>query len=420
MWQGKPVAAFEIRGLRTHRKPKQPLGVIFTSRSILALLVLFFALAWPGRGHPVAQGSLEVQAGEENLVAIFRISNEQVFVASMAGPEPKPGATPETLWKEHGQYLLAHVEVLADGRKAAGEVAQWSVPADRTVNGFAEYRLVYAWPDQRRPAEVEMRQNLLNEIAFAPGNAWEATFACRILKDGSVLSEGAIFSSTQPLKIDMAPGIVPAGSGLWGVAWGFFVYGMGHIVAGMDHSLFVAALVIAVARLWPIVALVTAFTIAHTITIVLGVLGWVSVPSGIVEPMIAGSIVVAALLNLFVRESAAPGEQAGAPSLRSASMRLRLGIAFGFGLFHGLGFAGGLADAMRDFGRDAFLAAIAGFTVGVELGHQFLVLPLALVLAAVRGFAPTRLPLAVKAGSVAVLLAGGWLLVETLREGAAG
>ena len=123
-------------------------------------------------------------------------------------------------------------------------------------------------------------------------------------------------------------------------------------------------------RLWDLVKVVTAFAIAHTLTLTLSVLNVVHLSSSIVEPMIAASIVFVAMQNVFW-----PRQSRG---------NLRLVIAFAFGLFHGLGFAGGLKEAMAGMPGAGLAAALIGFSIGVEIGHQMVVLPLFGMMAAGR------------------------------------
>jgi len=139
-------------------------------------------------------------------------------------------------------------------------------------------------------------------------------------------------------------------------------HGIAHILAGYDHLLFIAALALPVTSLWELFKIIAAFTLAHTITLTLSVLDIVRLPSHVVEPMIAASIVFVALQNVFW-----PGRSRGAG---------RLSVAFFFGLFHGLGFAGGLLDAMSGMPGVAVSVAILSFSLGVEIGHQCVVLPL--------------------------------------------
>jgi HupE / UreJ protein len=134
--------------------------------------------------------------------------------------------------------------------------------------------------------------------------------------------------------------------------------------------LLVSALVLAAATLWDVVKVVTAFTLAHTITLTLAALNLVHLPEGVVEPLISASIVFVAVQNTFWPTQA-----------RGWS---RLAVAFFFGLFHGLGFAGGLLDAMREMEGATMTLALLAFSLGVEVGHQMVVLPLFALLKAAR------------------------------------
>jgi hydrogenase/urease accessory protein HupE len=142
----------------------------------------------------------------------------------------------------------------------------------------------------------------------------------------------------------------------------FFCQGVHHILTGYDHLLFVGALVLAARTFWDLVKVVSSFTIGHTITLALAALNLVSLPQQVVEPLISASIVFIALQNVFRPEQA-----------RGWS---RLGAAFFFGLFHGLGFAGGLLEAMHDMQTGTMVLAIVAFSIGIEAGHQMVVLPL--------------------------------------------
>lgn len=142
----------------------------------------------------------------------------------------------------------------------------------------------------------------------------------------------------------------------------FLELGFTHILPhGLDHILFVLGLLLLAPRLKPVVTQVTAFTLAHSLTLALAMLGVVRLPSRLVEPLIALSIAVVALENVFRRE------------VHPA----RWLLVFGFGLVHGLGFAGVLTGLGVPPGR--LLPALVSFNVGVELG-QLAVLALAGVL----------------------------------------
>ena len=152
------------------------------------------------------------------------------------------------------------------------------------------------------------------------------------------------------------------------IAATYLQLGIEHILFGYDHLLFVFALMLVVAGGWPLVKTVTAFTVAHSITLGLAVIGVVHVPPPPVEAGIALSILL--LAAEIVRRNR------GRPSL---TMRAPWVLAFAFGLLHGLGFAGALIDAGLPAG-DVPLALLA-FNVGVEFGQlTFIAAVLALVL----------------------------------------
>ena len=182
----------------------------------------------------------------------------------------------------------------------------------------------------------------------------------------------------------------------------YFVHGIGHILQGYDHLLFISALVLAAASLWELVKVVTSFTLAHSLTLTLAALNLVHLPTHIVEPLIAVSIIVIAVQNVFW------------PCY--AQGRIRLVAVFFFGLFHGLGFAGGLLTVMYQLPKSIILWGIIGFSVGVEAGHQLLLLPLFGVLKAIRhsqrdAAKPEQLSVAIqRLGSVVIALAGLYYL----------
>lgn len=142
----------------------------------------------------------------------------------------------------------------------------------------------------------------------------------------------------------------------------YFWHGIHHILTGYDHLLFIAALVLGATTLWDLVKVVTAFTVAHSITLTLAAMNLVHLPDGLVEPLISASIVFVALQNIVWPEQSRGGT--------------RLAVAFFFGLFHGLGFAGGLLEIMHQMPMETVRLAIAGFSLGGEAGNQMVLAPL--------------------------------------------
>jgi hypothetical protein len=141
--------------------------------------------------------------------------------------------------------------------------------------------------------------------------------------------------------------------------------GVEHILLGYDHLLFVVALILPGGSIISLLGIVTAFTVAHSITLALSVLGIFTLPGWIVEPVIALSIAYVAFENLYVRKA----------------LSRRWGISFIFGLVHGFGFAGALAEV--GLPAEGLAYALIGFNLGVEAGQAMviaIVLPLLVIL----------------------------------------
>jgi hydrogenase/urease accessory protein HupE len=138
------------------------------------------------------------------------------------------------------------------------------------------------------------------------------------------------------------------------VATGWFDFvklGVLHILTGYDHLLFLLALLATARGMWSVVRIVTAFTLAHSVTLTIAVLGVVTVPDRIIEPLIAATIIWVALENLFADE----------PDQR------RWVWSFGFGLVHGFAFASALNEL--DLKGAALVRGLVGFNLGVEIGQ---------------------------------------------------
>jgi HupE/UreJ protein len=170
--------------------------------------------------------------------------------------------------------------------------------------------------------------------------------------------------------------------------------GYTHILpGGLDHILFVLGIFLLSLKLKPVLMQVTAFTVAHSITLGLTIYGVVSLSPRVVEPLIALSIVYVAVENLFVTEF----------------RPWRLAVVFTFGLLHGMGFAG----VLRELGlpRSEFLTALVSFNVGVEAG-QLSVIALASLAVGLRfgGKSWYRSRIAVPASALIALIGGWWTI----------
>ncbi len=161
--------------------------------------------------------------------------------------------------------------------------------------------------------------------------------------------------------------IVPEQPSAWDVAATYLFLGVEHILLGIDHLLFVLALLLLIKGVRRLVVAVTAFTVAHSITLAAATLGWMAVPGAPVEATIALSI-----LFLASQLGRTPVE-AGTGSTDAADLTTRFPwiVAFSFGLLHGFGFAGALAEV--GLPEHAIPMALLFFNVGVEIGHLLII-----------------------------------------------
>ncbi|MRV76412.1 hypothetical protein GJ700_32350 [Duganella sp. FT92W] len=187
-------------------------------------------------------------------------------------------------------------------------------------------------------------------------------------------------------------------AGPWAVFQDFTRLGAEHILLGPDHLLFLLTVLVVGAgwRYW--LAVVTSFTVAHSITLVASALGYVSAPSAVVEPLIAASIVLMALDNLW---------------RGPASARHRPWLVFACGLLHGLGIATVLVEMGLSSGNRAL--SLFAFNVGVELGQvAFVSAVLALLVLVTRRLPAHWQPRLMRGGSAVAAATGAWWLVERI------
>lgn len=403
---------------------------LFLALIATALLCVEWAGQKPAAAHPIAQGRMDVLIYPTHVRVAAQIALEEVCISNMLFANAAAYKLTDEHIAKHGEYMLQHVFVYADGKPLTGRVVHKDLPQqsrrelgpEEIQKEVAIYEFEFALAkDAPPPATILLKQNVLNEVMFTPGNAWQATYVMVIGQVERQATEGLLLTSTQPIVFpcDWTPApattVTPDGKAAAPLApktdggatfKTFMTHGIHHILEGYDHLLFVTALVLAAVSFWDLVKVVSAFTVAHSLTLGLSVFNIVRLDSSIVEPMIAASIVFVALQNAFFPK-------------RSRGW-IRLGAAFFFGLFHGLGFAGGCLDAMEGMQSSTVLLAILAFSIGVEIGHQLVVLPTFGVLTLLRRAQKDEAGVekfngaTLKYGSIVISAAGVFYLVSAL------
>lgn len=275
------------------------------------------------------------------------------------------------LWVAGGLALEADGDAV-DAPRITG--ARLALPNDRAFESLETARASFDAPLLGDSISIVWQQALFDvRLEYALPRADAALTLTPALarlgvRTASVLNIALESGETRTLAYPGDPGRVALDPAWWQSAARFVNEGFRHILGGIDHLLFVLCLVLPVRRWRSLVTIVTAFTLAHSLTLGAAVLG--VVPTALwfpplVETMIAVSILWLTVENVLLPESRLAG---------------RWKLAFGFGLVHGFGFSFALAEVLQ-FAGGNLLTALASFNVGVEFG-QLLVLALALPLLA--------------------------------------
>jgi hydrogenase/urease accessory protein HupE len=186
-------------------------------------------------------------------------------------------------------------------------------------------------------------------------------------------------------------------NGAPGTAWSFLKLGNVHILSGYDHLLFLAGLLLAASTARQLVALLTAFTVAHSISLALVVLAGVALPASVVEPLIAASLAWVGVENLI-----------------GTRHRRRWLMVFGFGLIHGFGFAGALTDLGLGSSTKDVARALFFFNAGVESGQLLVAAAILPLLWSIRTGSLWQTKLQPICSAVIAIAGGCWMVARLM------
>lgn len=380
-------------------------------------VALYFILALSvARAHPNLQNSLSVAFEPSRIQIDISVSVKELSVAHGIEGLPVNGVgrldtvAIKRAAESHSDYLLTHLKISAGSRLLEGKVTSLTFPpffAD-PVQTFFQYSIEY--PLVKSPfAELGLSHEMLKEWPYAIGTPWNVSYVVKIKQGYGELATSWLMPYQQAITIptgwnNLAVTIpVAQRSDHWRSFREYLWHGVSHILTGYDHLLFIMALVIGTKSLREMVQVIVAFTVAHSLTLILCVFGLVQLSPSIIEPLIAASIIFVALEN--------------AVRVQGVRVKTRLAVAFGFGLIHGLGFAGGLLEVMAGLPALSLWIALGAFSLGVEIGHQVMVLPLCGLPSITRQKLTQRTDYrARRCGSVAIVVGGVYFLVVALKE----
>ncbi len=370
-WPARP--ARRVRRVRPAWRARTPRRARLTSLTLL----LGVALGLLGAGAASAHGFTsvvlaDVSAPEEGLVRTeLGLEYDLLVVSAADAQEDDPLFQDGTAAFESGS---------AEEQVAAIETHMGSVLAYVTERFTVDAAGSTCAPQESGEVRIEEREGVpyafltLDHACDASDGAHEITSTLFGDDEGYVTGTRTIV--TYALDEQSGSAALDAGQPSFSTAqpwterfWEFFRLGAEHLLLGLDHILFLLAVIVGSRRLREIVLAATAFTVAHSITFVLAATGLVHVPGAVVEPIIALSIAVVAGWHLWrIRDRGAHATDLGRGRGRlglDRSGRLRLAVVLLFGLVHGLGFAGALGIDEPWSWR--LLWSLLVFNVGIEV-----------------------------------------------------
>jgi len=348
------------------------LAPVFTVAALVA------ALAAPAAAHPVPFSYLDVHVHPDSIdatlvVHIFDAAHDLGIAPAERLLDPGVAAGLTTAFTG---MLAPRLGVSADGRALT---PTWATVEPVPNRQSVQVRVRY--PVARPPGAITIT------AALFPYDPMHQTFVN--VYDGDALTQ-AILDRTRT-AFDYYAG---TRQGVWAVVRKFVPAGIHHILIGPDHLLFLCGLLLLGGSIGQLALVVSAFTVAHSITLSLAALNIVSPPTRIIEPAIALSIVYVGADNLLVKNG----------------RDVRAWIAFAFGFIHGFGFASVLRE--MDLPRRALGWSLFSFNAGVEIGQLLVVVAVATLLALLRARSQEAGRRLAFAGSVVVVAAGTFWFVQ--------
>ena len=347
--------------------------------SVLGLLLI--SIAATVQAHPVPFSYIDVRI-DSAAIDVTVVAHTFDFANDLKVQPPERLLEPDVL-KAHGgaiaQMLRDRLNIAADG-EALRNLA-WSAPEAIPDRQSIRMRASYAVMGPIGRIDV-------GTVMF-PYDPQHKTFL-NVYESGAIAAQAILDKDRTTFEY-----FAGTRQGVQAVLQKFVPAGVHHILIGPDHLLFLVGLLLLGGTMKQLLLVVTAFTIAHSITLSLAALGMVMPPASAIEPAIALSVIYVGADNLLV--------SAGGRDTRAW-------IAFAFGLIHGFGFANVLRD--MDLPSRALGWTLFAFNVGVEIGQLVFVVIIASLFAWIRSRSEAAGRRLAFAGSIVVMLAGAFWFVQ--------
>lgn len=361
---------------------------IMTKR-LWSLAFVLLGLILPARGHDPGLSSLSLTLDGQRLRATMVFSPSDL---SHLAPldENRDGEASRAEFEAAAETLRAAAAGLLDVRSPKTRFAAESAEVYREDSESIRFQLEF---DLGEVSQLSVRSSALGSMPVG-----HRQLAVVKWGDGSQKITRLLDADNDTLQAPLRSSAPSPGSETR-LAGRFFLLGVEHILTGYDHLLFLLGLLLVVGSFAEAAKIVTSFTLAHSATLALSVLDAVHLPGGLVEPLIALSVIFIGVENLARR--------------RIANRWL---LTTGFGLLHGLGFASALRESMAEASATSVAWPLLHFNLGVEAG-QLTIAALAMPLIWGLSRRPLYRPRYLPALSLSVAALGAFWLVERLWFG---
>lgn len=370
------------------------------AKRLLATLVALSLSATAALAHTadISSGRIVPEAGRQYRVDVGVLGTdvERMFQESQSERADVDLSPPGVLETEIGKFIQRRVALRNEEGKACASRVE-SVGEDPTNPYDAKIVLRLDCADVPGqifydPGKLLAAQGARGKHLVSIGEMTDPATLTEAQRKGAEPAPGQVMIFPSDGPVDLSKPLLSP----WEMAPKFFAAGVEHIMTGYDHLCFILAVILWATRVWPVVKIVTAFTVSHSVTLSLAALQLVNLRTSWVEIAIALSIIYVALENFFTRK-----------------VEGRWKDTFAFGFIHGFGFASGLIEL--GVPQRAIVPALASFNIGVEVGQigvVLVVLPL-LILVDRTFFKSERNPRLVQVCSAIIAGFGVyWLLVR--------
>jgi hydrogenase/urease accessory protein HupE len=348
--------------------------------TLIASAILLSGLRTPVYAHPVPFSYVDVrlQPGAVEITLVAHVFD----VAHDLGIEPAERLLDSDTLEARADAIVAllrdRLQVASDGGTLS--TSTWSRPTPLVERQSLQLHARYPLASAAGAVAVT--------AALFPYDPKHQTFV-NFYEDDAVASQSILDLDHRQTEY-----FTGTRQGVWAVARKFGPSGVHHILIGPDHLLFLVGLLLLGGSIRRLLLIVTAFTLAHSLTLSLAALNFVTPPPSVIEPAIALSIVYVGADNLLVR----------------GGRDMRGWIAFAFGFIHGFGFANVLRE--MDLPGRALGWSLLSFNIGVEIGQLFVVATVASALALLHSRSEAASRRVAFAGSVFVMAAGAFWFVQ--------